>query len=244
MKKYSLITTSFCSNCSEPDKFFLKNKFNYDGDESDIYVNFSNEFSPFDFNKIPNVGYSKRKDLVYGKIFLLKKFIEENILGKYEYLCHIDYSDTKFCGSFIEMMNKFSSSENDLIISTEKNAWPYIDELNKWTDKNLEENEFTFLNSGAVISKTEIFYKMLDNLINICLTINLDFWDDQGVWQYYDICVSPLKKDINCEYFFSTALLDDTYYIIDNSQIKTKFNTIPYLIHDNSSFSLNLIKTI
>lgn len=244
MKKYSLITTSFCSNCSEPNKTQLKNKFNYDGDENDIYVNFSNEFSPFDFTKIPNVGNSKRKDLVYGKLFLLREFIKKNILGEYEYLCHVDYSDTKFCGSFLEMMEKFSLSGNDLIISTEKNAWPYIHEINKWTNKTLEENEFTFLNSGAVISKTEIFYKILDNLINICLTINFDFWDDQGVWQYYDICVSPLNKDTNCEYFFSTALLDSTYYFIDNFKIKTKFNTIPYLIHDNSSFSLNLIKTI
>lgn len=244
MKKYSLITTSFCSNCIEPTKIQLKNKFNYDGDENDIYVNFSNEFSPFDFTKIPNVGKSKRKDLVYGKLFLLREFIKENILGKYEYLCHIDYSDTKFCGSFLEMMEKFETSKSDLIISTEKTAWPYIHEINKWSNQELKEQEFTFLNSGAVISKTNFFYDLLDKLIDICLQINIDFWDDQGVWQYYDICVSQLNKDTNCEYFFSTALLDGTYYSIDNSKIKTKFNTVPYLIHDNSSFSLNLINTI
>lgn len=244
MKKYAIITTHYCYGCQQLSQGNLKNKFNYDGDENDIYVNFSNEFSPFDFTKIPNVGNSKRKDLVYGKLFLLREFIKENILGKYEYLCHIDYSDTKFCGSFLGMMEKFSKSEKEIIISTEKNAWPYIDEINKWTDKELVEKEFSFLNSGAIISKTNFFYDLLNKLVNICLNTDIDFWDDQGVWQYYDICVSPLEKDTNCEYFFSTALLDDTYYTIDNSQIKTKFNTVPYLIHDNSSFSLNLINTI
>jgi hypothetical protein len=39
-------------------------------------------------------------------------------------------------------------------------------------------------------------------------------------------------------------LLDESYYTIENKIIKTKFNTEPYLIHDNSSFSLNLIKKI
>lgn len=243
MKKYSLITTSFCSNCSEPNKEHLKTKFKYDGEVDDIYVNFSNKYSPFDFTNIPNVGISKRKDLVYGKIFQLKTFIEDNILDKYEYVCHIDYSDTKFCGSFIEMMDKFSQTGKDLIISTEKSVWPYLHEINKWTDKNLEEKEFTFLNSGAVVAKTKFFYDMLITLSEICLNKNIDFWDDQGVWQYYDIIHNQLDKDTNCEYFFSTALLDNTYYSIDNGRIKTKFNTKPYLIHDNSSFSLNLINT-
>lgn len=243
MKKYSLITTSFCTNCAEPSKELLKHKFNYDGDIEDIFVNFSNLFSPFDFTKIPNIGISKRRDLVYGKIFRLKSFIEDNILGEYEFLCHIDYSDTKFCGSFLEMMNKFEQTNEDLIISTEKTAWPYIYEINKWSNTNLEESEFTFLNSGAVISKTENFYNTLIKLSDICLNSNIDFWDDQGVWQYYDLNISELKKDHKCEFFFSTALLDNTYYSIDNNKIKTKFNTIPYLIHDNSSFSLNLINT-
>ena len=34
------------------------------------------------------------------------------------------------------------------------------------------------------------------------------------------------------------------YSFVENKTIKTKFNTEPYLIHDNSSFSLNLIKKI
>lgn len=243
MKKYSLITTNFCLNCSEPNKEFLKLKFNYDGKIDDIFVNFSNKYSPFDVTNIPNVGISKRKDLVYGKIFQLKTFIENKILNKYEYICHIDYSDTKFCGSFIEMMDNFSKSGKDLIISTEKTAWPYIYEINKWSNQELVESEFMFLNSGAVISKTEFFYEILIKLSEICLTTNIDFWDDQGVWQYYDTVIKNLDKDTNCEYFFSTALLDNTYYSIDNGRIKTKFNTKPYLIHDNSSFSLNLINT-
>jgi hypothetical protein len=244
MKKYSLITTSYCLNCIKPSKEELSNKFNYDGELSDIYVNFSNTFSPFNFELIPNVGITKRKDLVYGKIFLLKKFIEDNILGNYEYLCHIDYSDTKFNGSFVEMMQKFISEKKDFLISTEKIAWPYISQLKIWTNRDLLEPEFTYLNSGAIISKTNIFYDYLIKMENLCLESNIDFWDDQGVWQYYDLMVENLNKDTISEFFFSTALLDETYYTIENNKIKNKFGVYPYLIHDNSSFSLNLTKKI
>jgi hypothetical protein len=244
MKKYCLVTTYYCNNCGEPNKEFLKSKFNYDGELEDIYVNFSNKFLHNDFSIIPNVGITKRKDLVYGKIFLLKEYVETNILNKYEYICHIDFSDTKFNSSYLEMMKKFEATNEDIVISTEKTIWPFIDELRKWTSEPLEEKEFTYLNSGAIIAKTDFFYKILCELIDICLTQNIDFWDDQGVWQYYDLLVSKLNKDYNCEYFFSTALLDDSYYILEEKKIKTKFNTIPFLIHDNSSFSLNLINMI
>lgn len=244
MKKYSVITTYYCNGCQKPSSEDLKNKFNYDGNLDDIYVNFSNEFDPFNMEKIPDVGISRRKDLVYGKIFLLKEFIENNILGKYEYLCHIDYSDTKFCGSCNDMVDKFIQTKKDILISTEKTAWPSLDTIISWTNKKIVDNEFTFLNSGSILSKTEVFYNILIELINLCETTNIDFWDDQGVWQYYDINIKELNKDSKCEYFFSTALLDDSYYEIKNNKIKTKFGSYPFLIHDNSSFNLNLIQKI
>jgi hypothetical protein len=236
MKKYSLVTTYYCKGCELSNV----NNFKYDGNPEDFYINFSNEFSPFDMESIPNIGITKRKDLVYGKIFLLKDFIEKNILGKYEYLCHIDYSDTVFCNSFLEMMQKFESSNLDLMISTEKNSWPYLHEVNKWLDVPLPEEEFKFVNSGAIISKTDKFLLYLNKLIEICLNEQIDFWDDQGVWQYYNLKIQKLNTDTNCEYFFSTSELDETYYTIENNKIKTKFGTYPYLIHDNGSFNLNL----
>jgi hypothetical protein len=242
MKKHAVITTYYCYGCQKPSQQDLKNKFNYDGDVGDIYVNFSNEFDPFNMDSIPNVGVTRRRDLVYGKIFVLRKFIEENILGKYEYLSHIDYSDTKFKRSCGEMVDKFIQTGEDIIVSTEKNCWPYLDAVSKWMETNLEDKEFFYLNSGAIISKTNTFYEIIKELENICLTVDLDFWDDQGVWQYYHLKVKELNKDSICDYFFSTAMLDETYYTLENNTIKTKFNTEPYLIHDNSSFSLNLIK--
>ena len=240
MKKYSLITTYYCKDCN----YSTDNRFDFDGNSEDFYINFSNEFSPFDMVKIPYVGVTKRRDLVYGKIFLLKDFIEKNILDKYEYLCHIDYSDTKFSGSFMEMMKKFESSNMDFIISTEKKCWPYLHSVNNWLDSPSSDEEFKFINSGAIISKTEKFLLYLNKLIDICLNENIDFWDDQGVWQYYNLKIEKLNADTNCEYFFSTSELDETYYTIENNKIKTKFETYPYLIHDNGSFNLNLISKI
>jgi hypothetical protein len=244
MKKHSVITTYYCYGCQKPSQQDLKNKFNYDGDVEDIYVNFTNEFDPFNMDSIPNIGVTRRRDLVYGKIFVLRKFIEENILGKYEYLSHIDYSDTKFSRSSNDMINKFIETGEDIIVSTEKICWPYLDVVSKWVGKLLDDKEFFYLNSGAIISKTNTFYELIKELENICLTVDLDFWDDQGVWQYYHLKIKELNTDKKCNYFFSTAMLDDSYYTIENKKIKTKFNTEPYLIHDNSSFSLNLIKQI
>lgn len=78
----------------------------------------------------------------------------------------------------------------------------------------------------------------------ICLSTNIDFWDDQGVWQYYSVKENNIKKDEVSKYFFSTSELDETYYKLENKIITTKFGTEPFLIHDNSSFSLNLTKKI
>ena len=244
MKKYSLVTTHYCTNCSCSSKEELIQRFNYDGSIDDLYINFSNKFDPWNVDNI-NIGNSGRKDLIYGKIFLLKEFIENNLLNKYEYICHIDYSDTKFSKSFIEMMQDFEYTKQDFIISSEKNCWPNIDIVQKWVKYPLENKDFEYLNSGAVISKTQVYYEYLKELIDICLSTPIDFWDDQGVWQYYNLNVNRLNIDKNCKYFFSTGLLDNTYFNIDNDKkITTKFNTHPYLIHDNSSFSLNLINKI
>jgi hypothetical protein len=243
MKKYALATTYYCTNCSCPTKEQLKERFNYDGDLEDLYINFSNQFDPWNKDHL-NIGQSGRKDLVYGKIFLLRDFVKDNILGKYEYICHIDYSDARFARSYMEMMNEFESTNDNFIISTEKICWPYLDTVKQWIDYPIEEKEFEYINSGAIISKTEIYYDYLVKLANVCLEQNIDFWDDQGVWQYYNLKIKNFNSDKVSKYFFSTALLDESYYTLENKLVKTKFGTYPYLIHDNSSFSLNLIDKI
>jgi hypothetical protein len=243
MQKYCLITTYYGKDALCPSKENTKLKFNYDADNNDLYINFSDTFDPWNKEHL-DVGCSGRKDLIYGKIFLLKNFIVNNIQNKYEFLCHIDYSDVKFTKSFKEMMLKFENSNLDFCIATEKSCWPYLEIVQQWTNNKLSETEFYYINSGCIISKTEIFINYLDKLINLCLNTNIDFWDDQGAWQYYNSVIEPLHSDRICEYFFCTALLDNTYYSVDNNQIKTKFNTYPYIIHDNSSFSLNLINNI
>jgi hypothetical protein len=246
MKPSCLVTTYYSEGGREPTKEELKIKFNADCSSEDIFVNFSRDISPSNTKIIPNIGLSKRKDLVYSKIFLINKFIKNNLIGKYEYICHIDYSDTKFCRSYRNMMERLIDNNTDFIISTEKNCWPYLETVESWDIKKnkLENIDFKYLNSGAFVSKTSTLVSILDELENICLTKEIDFWDDQGVWQYYDLYVNKLIKDHTCEYFFSTGFLDETYYKKIKNKIITKFDTEPYLIHDNSSFSLNLINTI
>jgi hypothetical protein len=242
--KNAIISTYYCLGCQEPSKDECRSRFAYDIDDNDFHLNFNNDFNPFDFSNITNVGVSKRKDLVFGKIFRLKTFMEEYILGKYDNILHIDYSDTKFARSSTELFEEFTKSGEDIVISTEKNCWPYLDTVSNWFGTELPQKEFFYVNSGAVVSKTEKFYEILKDLERICLNSDIDFWDDQGVWQYYNLTESNLSKDIKSEYFFSTAELDDTYYKFEDGVITTKFGTKPYLIHDNSSFSLNLIRKI
>lgn len=243
MKKYALATTYYCYGCNTPSKEHLKERFNYDGDLEDLYINFSNTFDPWHKDHL-EVGISGRRDLIYGKIYKLKEFIQEHILGKYEYICHIDYSDTKFARSFLEMMEKFEKSEQDFIISTEKNCWPPLGVCNRWVDYELPDNEFYYINSGAIISTPEIYLDYLTKMHTLCEESNIDFWDDQGVWQYYNLVVERLNADNNCTYFFSTGMLNESYFYTNENRIYTKFDTYPFLIHDNSSFSLNLISTI
>lgn len=226
-------------DCGCPSTKEVKTQFNYDGDIKDLHINFSSKFDPWHTEHL-GLNVSGRKDLIYGKVFLLRQFIEQNILDKYEYMCHIDYSDTKFCKSYIEMMENFIASGEDFIISTEKNCWPYLGIVKNWVDYPVEEKEFYYVNSGAVIAKTHIYHEYLVQLEQICLSINTNFWDDQGLWQYHHLKIKPLNTDNTCKYFFSTAMLDESYYSMENGFVKTKFNTYPYLIHDNSSFSLNL----
>lgn len=241
MKKYCLVTTYYCDGCNIPSQENIKNKLNFSGELNDLYLNFSNKISAHDFDNLPYVGMTRRKDLIYGKIFLLLDFVREKILGEYEYICHVDYSDVKFCGNFIDMMKKFEDSNLEIIISTEKNCWPYFDTVQTWSKTPLQNLEFSFLNSGGIISKVEKFVEILERLKLLCLTTQIDFWDDQGVWQYLDLDEN-IHKDTNCEYFFSTALLDESYFTLQNNKLITKFGTEPFIIHDNSSFSLNLIK--
>jgi hypothetical protein len=243
MKKYALATTYYCLDCPCPTKEQLRDKFNYDGELDDLFINYSNQFDPWHKDKL-NVGGSNRTDLIYGKIFLLRDFVKDNLLGKYEYICHIDYSDTKFARSYIEMMKDFENTGEDFIMSTEKICWPYLEVCQRWIDYPIEEKEFNYINSGAVISKTEVYYNYLVELADLCLTTGMDFWDDQGVWQYYNLKIKNLNSDKNAKYFFSTALLDESYYTLEGKLVKTKFGTYPYLIHDNSSFSLNLTSKI
>lgn len=243
MKKYCLVSTYYGLGANKISSTEAKNKFNYDGDTEDLFINFSDKFGPYNTPGI-SVGNSKRQDLVYGKIFMLKDYIKKYILDKYEYICHIDYSDVKFARSFNSMMKQFEKNNLDFIIATEKICWPYFDVVDTWGNKLIKDSEFNHINSGCIISKTDVLYEYLNNLSSLCLDLNIDFWDDQGVWQYLHYYINKLYIDENCEYFFCTALLDDTYYSMDDNGIKTKFNTYPYIIHDNSSFSLNLTQRI
>jgi hypothetical protein len=64
------------------------------------------------------------------------------------------------------MIDKFIATGEDIIVSTEKKCWPYLDFVSNWVDKELEDKEFFYLNSGAIISKTTTFYEILKELEN------------------------------------------------------------------------------
>jgi hypothetical protein len=242
MKKSCLITTFYSLNKSCPSKIDLKEKFRCDCLVDDIHINYSDYFDPWNSNHL-KVGDSKRKDLVYGKIFMLRDYIKENILGKYEIICHIDYNDVKFARSFIEMIDLFDESKKMICMATEKQCWPDIEVVSQWNPIVSELDEFHHINSGCILSKTEVLLHHLEKLVEICLNKKIDFWDDQGVWQYYN-SLAKIDLDTRCEYFFCTALLDNNYFTKEGGKIKTKFGTLPYIIHDNSSFSLNLTQQI
>jgi len=249
MNNFCFVTTSYCDNCQEPSINDIKAKFNIDSDVSNIFVNFSNEFSPYNHIKIPAIGASRRKDLVYGKIFKLHEFLKKNIEGKYNYVCHFDFSDTVFCRSATEMMNKFISENREFLMCAEKPCWPYFDTVVRWGKPNTrlindDSKIANFLNSGVIIAKTAILISLLEKLIKICLEVDIDFWDDQGVWQYYyNFVDNSLPIDFKSDYTVCTAFLKDENFIFEDNKIfvRNEWKSQPYIIHDNSSFSANLI---
>lgn len=250
MNNFCFVTTSYCENCEELSSQHLKLKFNIDCSEDNVFANFSNNFSPFNHSNIPNIGATRRKDLVYGKIFKLYDFLENKIKNNFEYVCHFDFSDTIFCRSAEKMMNKFINEKKEFLICAEKPCWPYFDAVIKWGTPvtnliNDDSKIANFLNSGVIISKTSILLCLLEKLKHICLTSNIDFWDDQGVWQYYyNFIDNSLPVDFNSEFTICTAFLKEDNFKIEDKKliVNNEHRTLPYIIHDNSSFSANLVE--
>ena len=250
MNQYCFITTSYCCGCHEPTKEYIKNRFNIDAELTSIFVNFSNDFSPNDYTKMPFVGATKRRDLVYGKIFKLYDFIVNCVENKFEYICHFDFNDTFFCRSATEMMDKFISEGKDFLICAEKPCWPYIDTVMRWGVPTrhipqADTNIANYLNSGVIIAKTSYLLQILNKLKELCLTKSIDFWDDQGVWQYYYFYMNQeLNVDYDSEYTICTSFLKDDNFSLENNKVVVNNckKSTPFIIHDNSSFSAILIE--
>ena len=156
------------------------------------------------------------------KEFCKSKFNHDNLEEEF-ILNFSDYFDP-FKTDKIPYVGKTKRKE-DIVISTEKNCWPYIETVSEWVGSKLPHKDFLYINSGAVIGKVDVFYDKLKKLERICLETNIDFWDDQGVWQYLNLTEGGITKDDKSQYFFSTALLDNTFFTRDSEGIKTKFKT-------------------
>jgi FkbM family methyltransferase len=175
--------------------------------------------------------------LLYKIEFLLEKI--KTIDSEYVIFC--DANDVT-CIRPINHLFEMFDLENNIIIGHEKNMWPTQEAKNTWTnyvdyDDNHRKNR-TFLNSGMILSKTNKFIGMLENMVNNVFPTKINtFKNDQGVYTYYyNMGMSPkLKLDTSNIFALNTfsRSVNEFYLNQDNKIVSHENGVIPCFIHDN-----------
>jgi FkbM family methyltransferase len=227
------------------------NEDKFDVQKTSLYKSFK-KFNPnielvhFHFNR----GYYQEKEREYRIIFgdeseyLLYKieFLLEKIKTiDSEYVIFCDANDVT-CVRPINHLLEMFDLENNIIIGHEKNMWPTQESKNTWpnySDYNEEHKKNrTFLNSGMILSKTNKFIEMLENMVNNVFPTKINtFKNDQGVYTYYyNMGMSPkLKLDTSNIFALNTfsRSVDEFYLNQDNKIVSHENGVIPCFIHDN-----------
>ena len=225
MKNIALVTVLF----DYPPNYtpiFVKNALNY-FENSDIHI--------VRYNSICNSD-SYYDKLYFYKIVKLCEYLEQNILGKYEFILFLDATDTNFYSSPKNIIEKFKSKNCSIIMGAEQCLWP----PNSYThlyDKKQINSEYRYLNSGTYFGYTE---KVMNHMKNIIKNVYDTGIDDQGKWTIQFLLNDDIIIDSDCEFFMST-LNSKKHVKIKNGKIFIeRFN--PIIIHDNGQSNPETLK--
>lgn len=165
------------------------------------------------------------------------KFVEENILNKFNYFVLLDATDVAFLGNFESIPLIMNEYKCDILFGAERNLWPPTEYSYLHDDKKIDSN-YRFLNAGAFCAKPELFIKHSNNIIKrglfgLC---------DQGNWQIEYLLNDNIEIDFNNKLVLNTYLAKDDL-IIKNNIVEFKTN-VPIFIHDNGGYNDETIKLL
>jgi hypothetical protein len=165
------------------------------------------------------------------------KFIEENILNKYEYFILLDATDVGYVGGINEIPKIMDGYKCNILFGSERNLWPNTEYSYLHESKNIN-TPYKFLNAGVFCAKPEHFI----NHVNTILERKLFGLCDQGNWQIEYLLNSDIQLDYNNELVLNTFLAKNDINV-NNDSITFKITT-PIFVHDNGGYNDETIKIV
>jgi hypothetical protein len=234
--------------------FFGKNKDMVRTAVISILFDYPNHFIPTFENKLLKdfnqedyhvVRYVSENESVKNESYYFKfthfriknfvSFIEENILGKYDYFILLDATDIGYVGDIQNIPNIMEEYKCNILFGAERNLWPNTDYSHLHENKEIP-TPYKFLNAGAFCAKPDSFVLHVKEilkrgLVGLC---------DQGNWQIEYLLNSDIELDYNNKLVLNSYLAKDDLIIGDDG-IKFKTNT-PIFVHDNGGYNDDTIK--
>jgi len=204
---------------------FYKNALKYFNEE-DIHIVRHNQYSKTSF-------YEK---LFFYKVVKLLEYIEQNILGKYDYILFLDGTDTNFIKSPNDIVEKFLKLNCSIVMGAEANLYPGTN-YDHLYDKKRVVSESKYLNSGTYFGFTN---KIVDHLRDIIEKEYQTGIDDQGRWTIQYLLNDDIIIDQEKDFFFSTYNTGK-YVKIDNNSVEL-IDSNAFIIHDNGPHNDDTIK--
>jgi hypothetical protein len=225
MKKIALVTSLF----DYPENYVPT-----------FYKNASKYFNGDDIHIVRNSGLitdgSYYDKLYFYKIVKVLEYIEQHILGVYDYILFLDATDTNFISSPDNLIEKFNDLSCSIVMGAEKGLWPPTNYTHLY-DKKPILNDYKYLNSGTYFGYTN---KIIDHMKQIIDKEYQNGIDDQGKWTIEYLLSDDITIDQKQEFFFSTFNSKNNLNI-DGKNVDL-LNSNAFIIHDNGGHNDNTIK--
>jgi len=205
-----------------------------------FYKNATNHFKTEDIHIVRNSGLIKDGSyydkLYFYKIVKVLEYIEQHILGVYDYILFLDATDTNFISSPDNLIEKFNDLSCSIIMGAEKGLWPPTNYTHLY-DKKPILNDYKYLNSGTYFGYVDKIVYHMRQIIEKEYQTGID---DQGKWTIEYLLSDDIMIDQKQEFFFSTFNSKNNLKI-DGKNVSL-LNSNAFIIHDNGGYNDETIK--
>jgi hypothetical protein len=209
----------------------FENKLLTDFNKNDYYLIHYNS----EEDNIKNESYYFK--FTHFRIKKLVKFIEENILNKYDYFILLDATDVGYVKGINNIPKIMENYNCSILFGAERNLWPTTDYSHLHENKDIN-TPYKFLNAGVFCAKPEHFINHVNNI----LERKLFGLCDQGNWQIEYLLNSDIQLDYNNKLVLNTYL-SKCDIDVNNNTVQFK-SADPIFVHDNGGFNDETIKIV